>query len=244
MTLPKLTEGAFEKILSGCEMDSPIVQLLAQKNASATSVNRLQVLLSDGNVSYQFCLIVGPLVLRVETAEFGKFSVIRLLKYYCKQTNHDKRVIIITEAEVVTPGAVVGLKLGNPSIVTDFSKELDSNAQTLDHQFGGKSSGAIKFASQFNDVPVFKEEQICPVSQITPYVKNWVLRGRVTSKSTVVSWNNVKGSGKLFTFNLADHSGEIKITAFRGECDKYFDVVILGKVHILFNAVVKEANKK
>uniref|UniRef100_T1KE64 Uncharacterized protein n=1 Tax=Tetranychus urticae TaxID=32264 RepID=T1KE64_TETUR len=154
------------------------------------------------------------------------FSIAKFLTYGMRLRRTEIVVVQLCEAEVVAPGAVVGIKLGNLSIVKVFSKESDykipSTVQNLNR---GESSVAIKFASQFDEVASFKEEQICPVS-------------------TVKSWNNVKGAGKVFTFNLADHSDEIKITAFRGECDKYFELVILRKVHIHSNAVAKDANKR
>lgn len=49
----------------------------------------------------------------------------------------------------------------------------------------------------------------------------WRIRARVTNKSEIKSWNNAKGSGNLFSMELADESGEIRATAFKQECDKY-----------------------
>lgn len=54
----------------------------------------------------------------------------------------------------------------------------------------------------------------------------------------------MQGEGKLFSFNLQDDSGEIKIAAFKNECDKFFDLVELNKVYLVSKGVIKPANKK
>lgn len=102
----------------------------------------------------------------------------------------------------------------------------------------------------------------------------WTIRARVTNKSSVRTWSNSRGEGKLFSFEIVDESvskgvvrpaylsmcmhvntchtwlylllpgrskklshgkcarqqGEIKITAFNDEVDKFFSLVEQGKV--------------
>jgi OB-fold nucleic acid binding domain. len=53
----------------------------------------------------------------------------------------------------------------------------------------------------------------------------WVIKARVTSKSSVRTWANARGEGKLFSMDLIDESGEIRATAFKEQCDKYFDMI-------------------
>lgn len=267
MTVPRLSEGALERILSGSATERPTVQILAQKNVSADNVQRYRFLLSDGKYSYQCCIMIGPLIQRVEAGEFERYTVIRLNKYLCNQAGGTKKVIILTEPEVVVPGASIGRKIGNPtpfegssndtSISSTLSTGVHSVSSTSDASTNGGFKGGFKsgaaIAKPYNgskqadhsmsDYSI-KEEQICPISQISPYQNKWAIRGRVTNKSALKSWNNAKGEGTLFSFNLADESGEIRITAFRTECDKYFEMVQLGKVYTLSKATVKQANKK
>jgi replication factor A1 len=48
---------------------------------------------------------------------------------------------------------------------------------------------------------------------------------RVTSKSDIRTWNKSSGSGKLFSMDLMDESGEIRATAFKDQCDQYYDYI-------------------
>ena len=50
-------------------------------------------------------------------------------------------------------------------------------------------------------------------------------QARVTSKSDIRTWNKASGSGKLFSMDLMDESGEIRATAFKEQCDQYYDMI-------------------
>jgi hypothetical protein len=52
-----------------------------------------------------------------------------------------------------------------------------------------------------------------------------MIKARVTTKSPVRTWSNARGEGKLFSMDLIDESGEIRATAFKEQCDKFFDMI-------------------
>jgi replication factor A1 len=52
-----------------------------------------------------------------------------------------------------------------------------------------------------------------------------VIKARVTAKSPVRTWANARGEGKLFSLDLIDESGEIRATAFKEQCDKFYDMI-------------------
>ena len=58
----------------------------------------------------------------------------------------------------------------------------------------------------------------------------WTIKARVSNKSGVRTWSNSRGEGKLFSMDLVDMSGEIRCTAFRDQCDKFYDMIEVGKV--------------
>lgn len=97
----------------------------------------------------------------------------------------------------------------------------------------------------------------------------WTIRARVTNKSTIRTWSNSRGDGKLFSMELVDESvsiwshwlfschvnkvqdfqvsakpdllliltkfyvylqGEIRVTGFNQEVDKFYSLVEVGKV--------------
>ncbi|XP_053203879.1 replication protein A 70 kDa DNA-binding subunit-like [Panonychus citri] len=264
---PRLTEGALGTILSGGFVERPIVQILAQKNVSADSVQRYRFLLSDGKFSYQW-LCYGS---KKRTTKIRQTfcQILVNTSYVCNPAagGSNKKILLISKPEVITPGANIGRKIGNPppfegssiandSLSSTFANGVSSTSGgSTNGGYNGFRSGAKAFSSVPNQADIsmsdtsIREEAIFPINQITPYQNKWAIRGRVTNKGTLKSWNNAKGENTLFSFNLQDGSGEIRITAFRTECDKYmnglyFDMIQVGKIYTLAKASVKPANKK
>ncbi|KAM6984395.1 replication protein A 70 kDa DNA-binding subunit-like isoform 2-T2 [Tautogolabrus adspersus] len=86
--------------------------------------------------------------------------------------------------------------------------------------------------------------KVISIAQLNPYQSKWTIRARVTNKSSIRNWSNSKGEGKLFSFEIVDESGEIRITAFNKEVDKYYSLVEQGKVYYITKATLKVANKQ
>lgn len=43
------------------------------------------------------------------------------------------------------------------------------------------------------------------------------------NKSAIRTWSNARGEGKLFSCDLCDESGEIRLTGFNTMVDKYYE---------------------
>lgn len=52
-----------------------------------------------------------------------------------------------------------------------------------------------------------------------------MIKARVMNKGPIKTWSNAKGEGKLFSMELCDESGEIRVTAFRDAVDKFYDMI-------------------
>ncbi len=68
-----------------------------------------------------------------------------------------------------------------------------------------------------------------------------VIEGRVIRKSDMFTYSN--GTGKFFTFDLADLTGEIRCKAFNSVANTFFDEIVKGNVfditHVLSVSLVK-----
>lgn len=83
-----------------------------------------------------------------------------------------------------------------------------------------------------------------PIASLSPYQNKWVIKARVTSKTAIRTWSNARGEGKLFSMDLMDESGEIRATAFKEQCDKFYDLIEVDNVYYFSKCQLKPANKQ
>lgn len=63
------------------------------------------------------------------------------------------------------------------------------------------------------------------LSEINPFQSRWKVKVKVLIKRSIYFWQNEKGSGKLFSMDIADEKAQIRVTAFNDEVDKFFDKI-------------------
>lgn len=64
------------------------------------------------------------------------------------------------------------------------------------------------------------------------------------SQGDVRTWDNGRTSGKLFSVDLVDASGEIRATSFNQNVDRLEQVFEVGKIYIISNGKLRPANTK
>lgn len=124
-----------------------------------------------------------------------------------------------------------------------------SNTNIINNSNNNNMSSGTPTKRSFNKVDNSEsnaelEHLIQPISTLSPYNDRWVIKARVIGKTEVKKWANQRGEGKLFSCTLCDESGEIRMTAFKDACDKFFDVIENGKTYLVSNALVKIAKKQ
>ncbi|CAN6461322.1 unnamed protein product [Victoria cruziana] len=95
--------------------------------------------------------------------------------------------------------------------------------------------------------PIAKHEaaaRIIPISALNPYYGRWTIKARVTSKGDLRRYNNPRGEGKVFSFDLLDSDGgEIRVTCFNLVADQFYDRIDVGKVYLISKGSLKPAQK-
>ncbi|KZC11216.1 Replication protein A 70 kDa DNA-binding subunit [Dufourea novaeangliae] len=238
-----LTEGALDKIMNGIDVDKPILQILGHKKlASSSSGERYRLLVSDGKRINSFTMLATQLNSMITDNILTEFSICQINRYAISMVNNagkQKRVMVILNIEVKCPGDEVSHKIGNPS-----NAETESDSKPA--QPPPQQQKDVLVQKQSTNQTSTNDISTTPIVALSPYQNRqvWVIRARVVSKSAIRTWSNSRGEGKLFSMDLVDESGEIRCTAFRDQCDKFYEMLEIGKVYYISRAALKTANKQ
>ncbi|XP_074596889.1 replication protein A 70 kDa DNA-binding subunit-like [Brevipalpus obovatus] len=259
MPFPSLSEEVLPRMFQGENVEDPVLQILAIKSITNQNGKRFRFLLSDGKYSCQLCIMVENRKM-LERGELEKFAIIRLKQYSINKSN-GKTVLIIGEPECLAKGASVRKRIGDPQNWSSEAQSAVTPSNQNDFQYGRFESSLnssrrngrqdedsrrelFGFSVMDMDYQVIDEKLIIPIMSITPYNNKWAIRGRCTNKTPKRTWSNAKGEGTLFSFTLQDDTGEIRITAFKNECERFYDLIQVDKVYLLSKAIAKPANKR
>jgi hypothetical protein len=67
---------------------------------------------------------------------------------------------------------------------------------------------------------------VVPISSLTTFTQRWTIRARVVAKGDIRTWNNARGTGRLFSVTLVDDSAtEIRATFFQEAVDRFNDLL-------------------
>ncbi|KAJ8953979.1 hypothetical protein NQ314_007172 [Rhamnusium bicolor] len=255
-----LSEGALQIIMKGGDVHQPVMQVLGSKkiNSGSSDKERYRILLSDGKNSISFAMLTTQINDKVGCGGISTFSVIKIDRYITSVINNtgkgDTRVLLILDMNVIVPGEEVGQKIGFPTVLTDTGSNDQTPASNGNASGYGSSTTANTVAAKtstangsvsFNINGVNLSDQLThPISSLSPYHNKWVIKARVTNKSAVRTWSNSRGEGKLFSVDLLDESGEIRLTGFKEAVDKFYDYIQVDKVYYISKCQLKPANKQ
>lgn len=231
-----LTAGALSEIKIGVFVDNPILQVIEIKIVSnKDEVDRYRLHLSDGTTTTSCVMLTNALSPLISCDQITLYSIIKVEKYHLnlvplKPAERIQIIMVISKVQILVPGNEVGKVL--------FIDESTSEPVP--------SMNTSKIAEAFlnNSINLTKSEQLSttPIEALTPYTSSkWVIKARVIWKSEVKPFMN--GGGKLFSFTLKDISGEIRCVVFNEDCEKFYNLIMIGYVYYLSKATLKQQNK-
>jgi replication factor A1 len=144
-------------------------------------------------------------------------------------------ILIIMELEVLAQYGELD-KIGQPEAL-DTKSDTQPAAISGNNFYGSKPAPAPQ---PQRNLPVHQSNpatsshpHLYPIESLSPYAHKWTIRARCTSKGDMKEWHNQKGTGKLFSVNLLDDTGEIRATAFNDAAERLFPILEEGVVYYI-----------
>uniref|UniRef100_A0A4W6FMQ3 Replication protein A subunit n=1 Tax=Lates calcarifer TaxID=8187 RepID=A0A4W6FMQ3_LATCA len=207
---------------------------------TASGPPRFRLMMSDGQHYLSSFLLATQLNDLVEENLLVPNCMCMLKKTVTNTLSDGRHVVVVMGMEILQSAEETGGKIGNPTPYnTDGTTLLKSASAPSPPR--GRGRGFVGKSPMKASSTTFSPMKASP-SKFSPM--KWTIRARVTNKSNIRTWSNSKGEGKLFSFDIVDESGEIKITAFNKEADKFFPLVEQGQVYYISKATLKVANKQ
>lgn len=257
-----LTRNAISAINDGDVNLKPLVQVLDIRHIG-NNQDRYRLILSDGVMS-QHAMIATQLNDRMKAGHVRQGSVIQLIDYICSTVQGRKIIVVLNMETIMLDCEIIGNKQMSGSADVVSAKPLfdrnnnNSNAaknSTLSMQGANKMKSirptvqpSFQPPSNYkHHGPIMKNDapaRIIPIAALNPYQGRWAIKARVTSKSDIRRYNNARGDGKVFSFDLLDSDGgEIRATCFNAVLDRFYNAVVVGKVYVISKGSIKPVQK-
>ena len=111
-----LSYGALDRIRRDVDISDPLLQVLGHKAIPGSDPTRFRLHLSDGLFSTSTTILATHLNHLLSDQRLDQFTIVQVTKLVCNKVpaQPNKLVILLLEVVVITPGAQVGGKIGNP----------------------------------------------------------------------------------------------------------------------------------
>uniref|UniRef100_A0A667Y7I8 Replication protein A subunit n=1 Tax=Myripristis murdjan TaxID=586833 RepID=A0A667Y7I8_9TELE len=204
---------------------------------------RFRLMMSDGLHTMSSFMLSTQLNPMAENNRLAPNCVCQLKKNVTNVLKDGRRVVVILDMDVIMSAEDVGGRIGEPTPYTDgdaskhSAQHIHNILKGFNRDFGKKAPPALPATPGGGS-------KVVPIASLNPYQSKWTIRARVTNKSSIRTWSNSRGDGKLFSMEIVDESGEIRVTGFNQEVDKFYSLIETGKVFYISKGSLKIANKQ
>lgn len=226
------TLNAIEKIFKeGAKSPtfSPCVQVLD----STILRSGIRIVISDSTVFTQALLTSARF--NSANAKNLENAIVRLTDYMLTNSNENSLLLVADIEILCNPGIVIG----KPSKV-EFKADAPTQVKNINSLLEmpvGKSPSILRRPQE--------EDIYAPIRALSITSSDWTIKARVTLKTEIREYNNMRGAGKWFKCILTDKDkSQIQSTFFNAAADRFFDVITQGKVYSFSGGNVKSANPK
>ncbi|MCJ1267546.1 Replication factor A protein 1 [Lobaria immixta] len=214
----------------------PVLQCVQIKPLAGQqgAAERFRIVLSDIDNFVQ-CMLATQVSHFVHEGKLRKGCFVRMKSFQANEVK-GKKILIVLGLEVLEELGECD-KLGEPKTLEVKAEDAKPQSTTI------ASNGFYGIKPQENamqqPLPSRSTQShsghatIYPIEALSPYAHKWTIKARCTSKSEIKTWHNKNGEGRLFTVNLLDESGEIRATAFKDQCDAFFNIFQEGGVYYI-----------
>ncbi|XP_022999209.1 replication protein A 70 kDa DNA-binding subunit A [Cucurbita maxima] len=258
-----LTPNAISAIVAGDVNSKPLVQVLDIKLIGNTQ-ERYSLLISDA-VSTEQAMLATQLNDIIKTGRVKKGSVIQLIDYVCSPIKSRKVIVVLSLETIILDSEIIGNPKSSAQSENVAQKAMPSGNLEQPAKVGNRLVSArnpVNNVQSFqatvqppyqpppnykNHGAIIKNEapaRVIPIAALNPYQGRWAIKARVTAKGDLRRYNNAKGDGKVFSFDLLDSDGgEIRVTCFNAVVDRFYEVIEVGKVYLISKGSLKPARK-
>jgi len=259
--MDQLTPGIISQLCTGEYQNQEFcVQVIAVKNVNG----RYRLLLHDGIHQSSNAMLNSTYNEQVEDGRLANNSILRVGRCNVTESANSKYFAVLIEVEVI---AQLDEKLGNPikweqgmgtytapasngssapaprnNNVKPPVQQQQQQQQPQQPQTSQRPKPANNNNNSLNASSI--QSSINPISGLNPYQNKWAIKGRVIQKGDIRKWSNARGEGHLFSFEVQDESGSIKVTAFKDDCDRIIETVEEGKVVVISKGALKPKDSR
>ena len=102
-----------------------------------------------------------------------------------------------------------------------ISSKRVRNSQS-DNEDNDDASSMKKNKDVLNESDIYNS--IIPIKDLKPQLDNWTIRGKCYAKTGIHPFYKGK-QGTVFSFEIRDSSGNIRVSAFNKECARFFNLI-------------------